>query len=116
VAIVLAFVLGIARFSRPGPRAAAIACVVALVGFVILVRPSPSVLRAAAMGGLGLVALATGRPGSAVPGLAAVITLLVLVDPQLAGEAGFALSVLATAGSLRRFVQLRFSRAGKNQP
>jgi competence protein ComEC len=115
VAIVLAFVLGVARFSRAGPRTAAVACVVALVGFVILVRPSPSVLRAA-MGGLGLVALATGRPGSAVPGLAAVITLLVLVDPQLAGEAGFALSVLATAGSLRRFVQLRFSRAGKNQP
>jgi competence protein ComEC len=74
--------------------------VVALVGFVILVRPSPSVLRAAAMGGLGLLALATGRPRSAVPGLAAVIILLVLVDPQLAGEAGFALSVLATAGLL----------------
>jgi competence protein ComEC len=100
VAIVLGFVLGLARWCRAGPRTAAAVCVLGLVGFVILVRPSPSVLRAAAMGGLGLVALATGRPGSAVPGLAAVVTLLVLVDPQLAGEAGFALSVLATAGLL----------------
>jgi competence protein ComEC len=100
VAIVLGFALGLARWCRAGPRLAAAGCVVALIGFVILVRPSPSVLRAAALGGLALVALASGRPRSAVPGLAAVVVLLVLVDPQLAGEPGFALSVLATAGLL----------------
>jgi competence protein ComEC len=100
VAIVLGFVLGMARWCRAGPRLAAGLSVVALVGFVILVRPSPSVLRAAAMGGLGLVALASGRPRSAVPALAAVVVLLVLVDPELAGAPGFALSVLATAGLL----------------
>jgi competence protein ComEC len=100
VAIVLGFVLGLARWCRAGPRLAAAVCVVSLVGFVILVRPSPSVLRAAALGALALVALASGRPRSAVPGLAAVVVLLVLVDPQLAGDPGFALSVLATAGLL----------------
>jgi competence protein ComEC len=100
VAIVLAFVLGLARWCRAGPRLAAALCVVALAGFVILVRPSPSVLRAAAMGGLALVALASGRPRSAVPGLGAVVVLLVLADPELAGAPGFALSVLATAGLL----------------
>jgi competence protein ComEC len=100
VAIVLAFALGLARWCRAGPRLAAAGCLGALVGFVILVRPSPSVLRAAALGALALVALAIGRPRSAVPGLAAVVVLLVLVDPQLAGDAGFALSVLATAGLL----------------
>jgi Competence protein len=51
-------------------------------------------------GDLALVALATGRPRAAVPGLAAVVGLLVLVDPELAGCAGFALSVLATGGLL----------------
>nr|WP_205864112.1 ComEC/Rec2 family competence protein [Planosporangium mesophilum] len=100
VAIVLGFVLGLARWCRAGPRLAAAISVVALVGFVILVRPSPSVLRAAALGALVLVALASGRPRAAVPGLAAVVIVLVLVDPQLAGEPGFALSVLATAGIL----------------
>jgi competence protein ComEC len=100
VAIVLGVVLGLARWCRAGPRLAAAVCLVALVGFVILVRPSPSVLRAAALGALALVALASGRPRSAVPGLAAVVVLLILVDPQLAGEPGFALSVLATAGLL----------------
>src|SRR5205823_1489435 len=63
-------------------------------------RPSPSVLRAAAMGVLGLVALALGRPAAVVPALATAVTVLVVVDPQLAGDAGFALSVLATAGLL----------------
>ncbi|MGC9670508.1 ComEC/Rec2 family competence protein [Planosporangium sp. 12N6] len=100
VAIVLGVVLGLARWCRAGPRLAAAICAVALVGFVILVRPSPSVLRAAALGALALLALASGRPRSAVPGLAAVVIVLVLVDPQLAGEPGFALSVLATAGLL----------------
>jgi len=100
VAIVLGAVLLAARWSRAGPRVAAVLCAVALVGFVILVRPSPSVLRAAAMGGLGLLALALGRSRSAVPALAATVTVLVLVDPALAGDAGFALSVSATAGLL----------------
>ncbi|MDT4988653.1 MAG: competence protein ComEC, partial [Micromonosporaceae bacterium] len=100
VAIVLGFVLGLARWCRAGPRLAAAASLLALIGFVILVRPSPSVLRAAAMGGLALVALASGRPRSALPGLAAVVVVLVAADPELAGAAGFALSVLATAGLL----------------
>src|SRR5205814_724347 len=100
VAVVIGLVLALVRWCRAGPRLAAAVCVLALVGFVVLVRPSPSVLRAAAMAGLGLVALALGRPASAVPALAAVVTLLVLFDPELATDAGFALSVLATAGLL----------------
>src|SRR6266508_3287884 len=100
VAIVIGFVLLVTRWARAGPRLAALLCALALVGFVILVRPSPSVLRAAAMGGLGLVALALGRPRAAVPALAASAAVLVMVDPQLAADAGFALSVLATAGLL----------------
>jgi competence protein ComEC len=72
----------------------------ALVGFVILARPSPSVLRAAVMGGIALVALAAGRPRAAVPSLAMTVLVLLLAAPSLAGEPGFALSVAATAALL----------------
>ncbi len=100
VALVVGLVLGAVRWCRAGPRLAATLSLLALVGFVILVRPSPSVLRAAAMGAIGLLGLTLGRPAAAVPGLSAVVIGLVLYDPQLAGDAGFALSVLATAGLL----------------
>ncbi|MEO3779031.1 ComEC/Rec2 family competence protein [Micromonospora sp. B11E3] len=100
VAIVVGAVLLLARWSRAGPWLAAGLCAVALVGFVILVRPSPSVVRAATMGAIGLAALAAGRPRAALPALAAAVAALVLVDPDLAGDPGFALSVLATAGLL----------------
>jgi len=100
VAIVVGAVLLLARWARAGPWLAAGLCGVALVGFVILVRPSPSVVRAATMGAIGLAALAAGRPRAALPALAAAITVLVFVDPELAGDAGFALSVLATGGLL----------------
>jgi competence protein ComEC len=100
VAIVVGAVLLLARWARAGPRLAAVCCALALVGFVVLVRPSPSVVRAATMGAIGLAALAAGRPRAALPALCAAVTVLVLVDPELAGDPGFALSVLATAGLL----------------
>ncbi|MBG0568747.1 ComEC/Rec2 family competence protein [Actinoplanes aureus] len=100
VAIVLGVVLFVVRRARAGPVLAACVCVVALTGFVILARPSPSVVRAAAMGAIGLLGLATGRPRAAVPALAAGAAVLVVADPELAADPGFALSVLATSGLL----------------
>lgn len=100
LAIFLGFVMLLARWSRAGPRVAAVAGAAATVGFVVLVRPDPSVLRAALMGGLSLVALALHRPRAAVPGLAAAGFLLLLADPSLAVQLGFVLSVLATLGLL----------------
>jgi competence protein ComEC len=100
VAILLGLVLLLARWARAGPRTAALVCGVALIGFVILARPSPSVVRAAAMGAIGLLALASGRSRAAVPALGAAIVVLIVWDPELAGDPGFALSVLATGGLL----------------
>jgi competence protein ComEC len=100
VAIVLGVVLFLVRWARAGPVVTAVVCALALVGFVILARPSPSVVRAAAMGAIGLLGLAAGRPRAAMPALAAGVIMLVVVDPELAGDAGFALSVLATSGLL----------------
>lgn len=70
------------------------------VGFVVVCRPDPSVLRAAACGGVALLALATGRRRSLLPALAAAVLLLVLYDPWLARGYGFLLSVLATGALL----------------
>jgi competence protein ComEC len=100
VAIVLGVVLFVVRWTRAGPVVTALVCAVALVGFVILARPSPSVVRAAAMGAIGLLGLAAGRPRAALPALAAGVIVLIVVDPELAGDAGFTLSVLATSGLL----------------
>ncbi|MEU8586995.1 ComEC/Rec2 family competence protein [Streptomyces sp. NPDC048664] len=70
------------------------------LGFVIVCRPEPSVLRAAACGAVALLALATGRRRSLIPALTAAVLLLVLYDPWLARSYGFLLSVLATAALL----------------
>jgi competence protein ComEC len=100
VAIILGVVLFAVRWTRAGPVVMALVCAVALAGFVILARPSPSVVRAAAMGAIALLALASGRSRAALPALAATVAVLIFVDPELAADAGFALSVLATAGLL----------------
>ncbi len=99
-AIVAGAVLVLLRALRIGPRTSAVAAGLALIGFVVLARPSPSVLRAAAMGGLALVALATGRTRAGLPALAATVLGLVLVAPDLARSAGFAMSVVATGALL----------------
>lgn len=70
----------------------------ALVGFVLLCRPEPSVLRAGVMGSVGLLALSSGRRRVSLPALGAAVVLLLCVDPWLARSYGFALSTLATLG------------------
>ena len=100
VAIVTGAVLLLSRRLRVGLRASPVLAGLALAGFVVLARPSPSVLRAAVMGAVALVALASGTRKAAMPALATAVLVLVLADPDLAATPGFALSVLATAGLL----------------
>jgi len=71
-----------------------------LLGFVVLARPSPSVLRAAGMGAVAVAATAASRRPRGVPALAAALVTLLVLDPWLARSAGFALSAVATAGLL----------------
>lgn len=71
-----------------------------LLGFVVLVTPEPSVLRAAVMATLVLAATARGRPLRGLPTLALAVLVLLAVDPWLSRSYGFVLSVLATAGLL----------------
>jgi competence protein ComEC len=96
VAIVVGFVLLSARWFGVRGRWLPVLGAVATAGFVVLARPQPSVLRAAVMGGVALLAMATGRRRSGLAALGAAVLLLVLVDPWLARSYGFVLSTLAT--------------------
>lgn len=96
VSIVLGAVLLLVRGAGVGPRTGAVLAAIALVAFVIVVRPTPSVVRAAAMGSVALLALVAGRERAALPALAASVGVLLLIWPDLAADVGFALSVVAT--------------------
>jgi len=71
-----------------------------LLFFILLVRPTPSVLRAAVMTSVLLIAKYRGDRSLGLPALGAAIATLILLDPFQAIDPGFALSVLATAGIL----------------
>ncbi|MEO8095800.1 MAG: ComEC/Rec2 family competence protein, partial [Pseudolysinimonas sp.] len=86
--------IGLPRWGRVVVAAAGLA------GFVVLVTPEPSVVRAAAMAGIAVGALAVSRPGRGIPLLCAAVIVLLAMDPWLARSYGFVLSVLATAGLL----------------
>ncbi|QAY71502.1 ComEC/Rec2 family competence protein [Xylanimonas protaetiae] len=97
-AIVLALVTALAGTVRaPRPVGVLVVAVVA-AAFVLLVRPDPSVLRAAAMAAVMLLGVTWGRPALSVPSLAACAVVLLGVDPWLSRSFGFALSCAATAG------------------
>lgn len=84
--------------SLVGPRAAVALAAVALIGFVVVVQPSASVLRAAVMGAIALFAIVSRRRRQAIPALSACVLVLMVGAPELAVDVGFALSVSATAG------------------
>jgi competence protein ComEC len=80
-----------------GPRLAVALAALALLAFVIVVQPSASVLRAAVMGGITLLAVVSHRRRQAIPVLSASVIMLMIAAPELALDIGFALSVSATA-------------------
>ncbi|GAB3021643.1 membrane protein [Nocardioides flavus (ex Wang et al. 2016)] len=98
--LVVGFLLVLARWAGVrGPWLYAIG-VVGIVGFVLTARTEPSVVRAAAMGAVALVGMGRNGRSRGVRGLGVAVLALLLFRPQLAVTAGFALSVLATAGIL----------------
>lgn len=100
--VAIVFLLGVhaLRWTRC-PRVLSIGSGLVAVGaYLALVGPDPSVLRATVMGVLGGLAMATGSGGAASAALWTSMVLLLAVDPALGTDAGFVLSVLATAGIL----------------
>ena len=100
VAVVLAAALGLCRVVGVRRRWRPGVALLLLVGFVILARPEPSVLRAAVMGVIGLLGLSTSRRRMGVPALSGAVLVLLCIDPWLSRSFGFALSTLATLGLL----------------
>ncbi len=91
----LLFATGSRLFKR---RTAAAVTLAAITLYTLLVGGEPSVLRAAVMGSLVVVAVALGRRSTALVSLAAAALLMVLADPHVLHDVGFQLSAAATAG------------------
>ena len=99
-AIISFFVLWCVQWIFRSLRIRLVFTAIALASFIALVRPSPSVLRAAAMASVVLFARGSGRRSDPLPALGFAIAAVVIADPWQARDPGFALSVLATAGLL----------------
>ena len=87
-----------AMTGRLGRRRRSVVTIVAIVLYVAFAGASASVVRAALMAGVVLLARESGRAGRATAALAWAATILLVSDPALIGDAGFQLSSLATAG------------------
>jgi len=96
VAIVLAAVAAVA--ARLGRRLRLVASLAALIVFVAVVGPEPSVLRAAVMGALGLFALLYGRRAEPLHALPLALILVLALRPGMLFSVGLHLSAAATAG------------------
>ena len=71
-----------------------------ILAYVVAAGASPSVVRAAVMAAVVLAARESGRAGRAAAALGMAAAILMLADPAMIGDAGFRLSVMATAGLL----------------
>ena len=71
-----------------------------IVGYTLFAGASASVVRAAAMAAVALVARAGGRPGTAAAALGLAVAGIVVAAPASVLDPGFQLSAAATAGLL----------------
>jgi competence protein ComEC len=91
----------IAALLRGWPRRRrAVAMISAIAAYTVFAGASPSVVRAALMAAVVLLAREQGRSGRAAAALGMAAWLMLLADPATVSDAGFLLSVAATAGLL----------------
>ncbi|MFW0791866.1 ComEC/Rec2 family competence protein [Gordonia sp. CPCC 205333] len=96
-ALITGAAIVLVSFVGAGPRITAVVGIAVIIGFAIVVRPSPSVVRAAGMGIVGVLALMVSRRSQAMPALGTAIIVALLWWPSMALDAGFAMSVAASA-------------------
>ncbi len=85
---------------RARPPVVALATVLAIGVYSVLVGLAPSVLRAAAMGSVAALGMVIGRRAVVANALCAAVVGMIVVSPEVLGDVGFELSVGATAGLL----------------
>ncbi|MEJ5223549.1 MAG: ComEC/Rec2 family competence protein, partial [Anaerolineales bacterium] len=91
--------LMVALFSRLlGNRRGAVAAVLGIAAYTILVGADASVVRAALMGGLGIFARQVGRRQDAINTMTAVAAIMAAANPLILWDVGFQLSFGATLG------------------
>ncbi len=81
-----------------GRRPAAWLALAGLIGYAVLVGDQPSVVRAAIMGGLYVIAIALGRQNSAAVALLLAAAGMTVFEPQVVHNVSFQLSFAATLG------------------
>ena len=99
-AIVVGIVVGVISVFRGGLWAQLVGGTLALAGFVVLVTPEPSIVRASIMAVIVLVFLALNKPLKGIPVLGLTVLIILAVNPWMALDFAFALSVLASGGIL----------------
>lgn len=86
-------------FSRLfGRRRGAIAAVIGIILYTVLVGATPSVVRAAIMGGLAILAGQLGRRQNGLNTLALTAAVMAVFNPNILWDVGFQLSFAATCG------------------
>ncbi|WP_136056425.1 ComEC/Rec2 family competence protein [Microbacterium sp. K24] len=95
-AIVVGAVFWLTALFGGGRMLRVVLAATALAGFVVLVTPEPSVIRASVMAGVAMLTVLLGRPSAGAGMLALCAVMILLADPWLAATPGFALSVVAS--------------------
>lgn len=98
--LVVGFLLILARGLGVRARGLVVVGVLGVVGFVLLARTEPSVVRAAAMGTVALIGMGSNGRERGARALGVAVLCLLLANPWLTLSVGFVLSALATAGIL----------------
>jgi competence protein ComEC len=97
IAIIAGLFVGL--FSRLlGRRKGAIAAVLGILLYTVLVGATPSVVRAAIMGGLAIFARQVGRRQNGLNTLSFTAAGMAILNPQVLWDVGFQLSFAATLG------------------
>lgn len=100
IALVAGIATALLRASGLRRRARSTVVLVAIVAYTILAGAEASVIRAAVMGGVVIIARESGRPSGAAAALGLACWGLLGVEPGMIDDIGLQLSLAATAGLL----------------
>ena len=81
-------------------RIGSVVTILLIIGFILFVGPSPSVIRAGIMGGISLLAIIFGRQTWGLLSWMLAVSTMLLLNPSWITDLSFQLSALATLGMI----------------